>query len=131
MARMNWPNLKTVLLSHFMNQNWFIKQRRRARDMRWRCSTHPHESPTAYFTRKLLVLRHLYDFSDAELLSEIFNGAPEYWHVILGPKLHSISTTFSHMKDFEETLSACTPLRSRRMREEAYAQENKSSQEQQ
>lgn len=79
----DWGTLKDAIYTHFMNRSWLDKQKRRAMNARYRDSSAPHETPSDYGYRKKSLLNIVSDWTDSQLISEIMEGAPDFWAQII------------------------------------------------
>ena len=86
-ATRSWYDMCNLLSDYFMGPSWQVRQRSICRNMRWRQSGHYNELPSEYFIRKKVLLNHLWNMGDDEIMTEILNGAPSGWRVVLTPHL--------------------------------------------
>ncbi|KAF9014561.1 hypothetical protein BDZ89DRAFT_962750, partial [Hymenopellis radicata] len=97
-----------------MTKRWWEKLRKRAGDARFRESGHTKETPSEYFIRKADLLNTAYNFNDSEMISEIMQGAPSQWNMILTTHLYQSVVDLQHaMRFHEEALIDCLPQRYR------------------
>lgn len=78
-AQANWSTLRAEIARYFMSRNWFDKRKLAARECRYRDADAPRETPSQYYIRKYKLLSTASDYSDAELIMAIMDGAPKFW----------------------------------------------------
>ena len=114
----NWSTLKEAVRSHYMNRHWLDRQKAKANKAKYRESGHSRESPSEYYIRKLELLEFVYDYSDAELITEIMSGAPVIWNTILNPhQFQRVTDLQNTIKYYEETLSQLSDPKEQTLRE--------------
>jgi hypothetical protein len=118
----NWDTLKTAIATHFLNIHWYNQMKTKALGARYRQDGYSRERPTDYFYKKLELLQSVHDWTDAELIQEILDGAPDYWRTIINTTdLHELGRLQDAIMLHEHTLlwdpSADISSLSRRIRE--------------
>src|ERR1700761_2579278 len=108
----SWYDMRNLLSDYFMGPSWQIWQRSICRNMRWRQSGHYNESPSEYFIRKKVLLDHLWNMGDDEIMNEVLNGAPSGWRIVLTPHLLNLQDFQKAIKAHEEILCSYSPVRS-------------------
>ena len=111
-ATRSWYNMRNLLSDYFMGPSWQIHQRSICRNMQWRQSGHYDESPSEYFIRKKVLLDHLWNMGDDEIMNEVLNGAPSGWRIVLTPHLLNLQEFQKAIKAHEEILCSYPPVRS-------------------
>ena len=103
---------RSAIRDHFMNRYWLDRQKSKANKAKFRDATSPRESPSEYYIRKLELLEFVYDYTDAELITEILDGAPVIWNTILNPhQFRTITDLQNAIRYYEETLSQLSGTR--------------------
>ena len=117
----NWNTLKEAVRAHYMNRHWLDRQKAKANKAKYREAGYSRESPSEYYIRKLELLEFVYDYSDAELITEIMSGAPVIWNTILNPhQFRRVTDLQNTIKYYEETLSQLSDPREHTPRETQY-----------
>jgi hypothetical protein len=88
----SWTVLKAAIRNNVMSINWFKDQVLRMDQMRFRDSSHEHESPRQYLERKFKLLRRLYPVPEAPNayfysgeVVRIWAHVPTTWHAVIDP----------------------------------------------
>ena len=114
----NWSTLKEAVRGHYMNRHWLDRQKAKANKAKYREAGHSRESPSEYYIRKLELLEFVYDYSDAELITEIMSRAPVIWNTILNPhQFQRVTDLQNTIKYYEETLSQLSDPKEQTLRE--------------
>ncbi|KAJ6582283.1 hypothetical protein B0H19DRAFT_1252388 [Mycena capillaripes] len=79
----NWETMKQALADFFLSSKWLDKTRTRALRASYREAGHGKEKPSEYFIRKRELLNSVYSFDDSAVMSEVMNGAPGAWCMVL------------------------------------------------
>ncbi|KAF9007260.1 hypothetical protein BDZ89DRAFT_965723, partial [Hymenopellis radicata] len=107
-----WATLREEIAGYYMTKKWWERLRKRAGDARFRETGHTKETPSEYFIRKADLLTTAYNFNDSEMISEIMQGAPSQWNMILTTHLYqSVVDLQRAMRFHEEALVECLPQR--------------------
>ena len=105
-ATLDWESIRNIIGAYYMNRAWLDRQKARATRAAFREPGHSDESPSEYYIRKTELLRLVSKLSDSELIMEVMNGAPSFWHTVIDAHRCESSVEFqSAIKYHEETLS--------------------------
>ncbi|KAF8589770.1 hypothetical protein K439DRAFT_1303190, partial [Ramaria rubella] len=81
-ASKDWQSIREVIGAYYMNRSWLDCQKSRANKASFREAGHSSETPSEYFVRKAELLKLVSKLSDSELIMEVMNGAPAFWHAV-------------------------------------------------
>lgn len=117
----DWSTLKEAIRGHYMNRHWLDRQKAKANKARYREGGYSKETPSEYYIRKLELLEFVYDYSDAELITEIMSGAPVIWNTILNPhQFVKVTDLQDTIKYYEETLAQLSDPKEREGRDSQF-----------
>jgi len=106
----NWGTLKTAIADYWMNHSWLEVQKFRANTTRYREAGYTHETPSEYVSRKMDLIRLVYDYTDSQIIRLITKEALDSWSSLLQLKFRkTVVQTQNAVKYHESTLLAMTP----------------------
>ncbi|KAF8582514.1 hypothetical protein K439DRAFT_1304619, partial [Ramaria rubella] len=104
-ASQDWQSIREVIGAYYMNRSWLDCQKSRANKASFREAGHSSETPSEYFVRKAELLKLVSSLSDSELIMEIMNGAPAFWHAVSDAQRCDMAVEFqAAIKYHEESL---------------------------
>ena len=106
-ASRNWETIKDMIGAYYMNHAWLDRQKARAKCASFRESGYSYETLSEYYVQKAELLRLVSKLSDSELIMEVMNGAPAFWHTVIDAQRCETAVEFqSAIKYHEESLSS-------------------------
>ena len=104
-ATVNWDAVRETICVYYMNRAWMDRQKTRATRAYYREPGHFSETPSEYYVRKAELLLLVYGLSDSELILEVMNGAPAFWHTVIDAHRCASAVEFqTAIKYHEESL---------------------------
>ena len=104
-ASKNWDTIRETICAYYMNRAWLDRQKLRATKAYFREPGCTNETPSEYYVRKSELLLMITPLSDSELILEIMNGAPAFWHTIIDAHRCASAVEFqTAIKYHEESL---------------------------
>ena len=109
-ATHSWSTIRDLIGGYYMNRAWLDRQKSRAYQASFRQFGYSDETPSEYFVRKAELLRMLDPISDSQLIMEVMNGAPDYWHAIIDDQRCATAVEFQAAIKFHETSLSNSPF---------------------
>ncbi|PBK84570.1 hypothetical protein ARMGADRAFT_943296, partial [Armillaria gallica] len=98
----NWATLCEGITNYYMNRRWWEQQKDRARQAKYRQPGHTRESPSDYYIWKSELVNTAFTLTDSEVISQVMDGAPLNWNIVLTVQLYKTAVEFQASIRFHE-----------------------------
>ncbi|KAF8206699.1 hypothetical protein K438DRAFT_1963019 [Mycena galopus ATCC 62051] len=106
----DWYFTLPALADFFLSSKWLDKTRTKALCGSYRQADYSREKPSEYFIRKQELLNSVYSFEDSSVMSEVMNGAPRSWCIVLDTQTYDSIVEFHAAIIFHEDTLMDLPM---------------------